>query len=189
MIGYENRSLQNHEFDNDLVDAGEIGAGHTVTAIYELVPVGAKDVSETRTEDPPLKYQRSAKKEESEEVGEQKDDVVASSDFELTESGSSSGELMTLALRYKLPEETESTRIEYPVQDNDQPFDEASSDFRFAASVASYGMLLRHSRFAGDWRLGDIENAGALALGEDEKGHRAAFLDLVRLTQQIVGDH
>ena len=193
LIGYENRVLQNQDFDNDQVDAGEIGAGHTVTAIYELVPVGSEDaVIEEDDQDAPLKYQRrsAAKRSDDSEANdkETEQDSAASSNqaYELTDAAKS-GELLTLALRYKEPLEDVSTRIEFIVQDSDRSFDEASSDFRFAASVASFGMLLRHSRNAGDWRLGDVENSAAAALGEDDRGHRAEFIDLVRQTKAIVG--
>lgn len=182
LIGYENRALRNQDFDNDRVDAGDIGAGHTVTAIYELVPVGAEGVGTEDAGNAPLKYQQPSTA--SKTVDESTEDSQV--DFELTEAARS-GELVTLALRYKEPLADESTRIDFVVKDSNVSFDEASQDFRFAASVASYGMLLRHSRHAGTWKLTEVENAAASALGDDSNGHRAEFVDLVRQTRAIVG--
>ena len=184
LIGYENRVLKNEDFDNDGVDAGDIGAGHTVTAIYELVPVGAEVDVEIIESTPPLKYQTRAFID----VVDKVDSIQLDGEhkYRLTEAAQS-GELMTLALRFKEPDAHESDRIEFIIKDANTPFDEASQDFRFAASVASYGMLLRHSRHTGTWKLTDVENAAASALGEDANGHRAEFVDLVRQTRAIVG--
>ena len=83
-------------------------------------------------------------------------------------------------MRYKLPDEDESTRIEFALQDSQRPFDEASTDFRFAASVAGFGMLLRGSQHRGTATIPMIEEIASGALGEDASGYRAEFLDLVR---------
>ena len=126
LIGYENRVLAREDFNDDTKDAGEIGAGHTVTALYEIIPVG-QNVPGTQPD--PLKYQN-------------EDEAVSN------ESGSD--DLLTIRLRYKEPDGDTSTKIEFAVPANDQRFNSASSDFRFAAAVASFGMLLRESEYAGD---------------------------------------
>ena len=181
LIGYENRLLRNQDFDNDQVDAGEIGAGHTVTALYELVPVGAvDDVAAPNEPLPALKYQQAGSP-----AGDPATAARSEAGLELT-AAAETGELVTLALRYKEPGTAQSTRFEYVVETNQRAFHEASSDFQFAASVASLGMLLRHSRHAGQWRLSDVENAAAAALGTDVQGHRAEFVDLVRQTRALV---
>ena len=123
LIGYENRQLQAEDFNNDQVDAGEIGAGHTVTALYEIVPVNAP----ARQGVDPLKYQP------------QPEPAPADKPY--------GSELMTVKLRYKAPEGTESIKMEVPVAA--QPVSEPSADFRQASAVAAFGMLLRHSQYAG----------------------------------------
>ena len=165
LIGYENRILATEDFDNDLKDAGEIGAGHTVTAIYEIVPTGSTSVHGGDTK---LKYQQDADEAVQEESGNEN----------LTEAAANN-ELLTLALRYKLPDANESTRFEVTLANADTQFDDASTDFRFAASVASFGMILRDSRFRGTATLNSVEEIALDALGDDKKGYRSEFLDLV----------
>ena len=130
LIGYANRMLKAKDFNNDRIDAGEIGAGHTVTALYEIVPPGVAiegDIDE-------LKYQLP----DAEEVQGDADRAVVESD-----------ELFTLKIRYKQPEAAESTKFEIPVIDDGGMLDEASDDFRFASAVAAYGMILRNSEYRG----------------------------------------
>ena len=165
LIGYENRMLQTQDFDNDAKDAGEIGAGHTVTALYEIVPVGASDVP-SASSTTSLKYQTQPNSTQSE-------------DADLSEA-SQSGELLTLALRYKLPDENESTRIEYTLENGSRAFDEASTDFRFAAGVAGFGMLLRDSKYRGTVTPQMVEEIASTSMGDDPYGYRAEFIDLVR---------
>ncbi len=173
LIGYENRVLANQDFDNDAIDAGEIGAGHTVTALYELVPTAGPD-STSREFTPGLKYQRVAAKPKQEV------------ETELTDAAKT-GELMTLFLRYKQPDGVESDRIEFPVKDDPQSFENASEDFRFAASVASFGMIMRQSQYSGGTSLTKIEEVAAGAIGDDTSGHRSEFVDLVRQAASIFG--
>ena len=123
----ETRIMAAKDFANDKKDAGEIGAGHTVTALYEIVPGDGESGGELGRE---LKYQRKTGRE-------------------LTEAASS-GELFTLKLRYKEPEGKKSKLLEFVQKDSDKPFGQASADFRFASSVAGFGMLLRGSQYAGD---------------------------------------
>ncbi len=162
LVGYENRVMANRDFDNDKKDAGDIGAGHTVTALYEIVPA---DGARTSGGNRPLKYQRPT-------------------DKGLTELAKT-GELLTLRLRYKLPEQNESRLLESAVKDSGTAFDAASVDFRFAAAVAAFGQSLRHSQYQGKMTLGDIAACAASAVGKDPFAHRAEFLDLVRKAEKL----
>jgi Ca-activated chloride channel family protein len=153
LIGYENRTLAAQDFNDDTKDAGEIGAGHTVTALYEVVPTGrAPGVPLVD----PLKYQpqRPAPR--------------------------SSSELLTVKLRYKAPTGGPSTLIEQPVIDGGKTFEDASTDLRFAASVAAFGMLLRGSPNAGNATMSTVLSWAENAIGKDEWGYRQGFLELVR---------
>jgi len=161
LIGYENRVLANRDFDDDRKDAGEIGAGHSVTALYELVPAGRDLPSGDR----PLKYQRVPERN-------------------LTDAARR-GELLTLRLRYKEPDEDESKLLERTLSDLGRRFGQASEDFRFAAAVAAFGMVLRDSIHKGDATLPAVEEYAAGALDRDPNGHRAEFLDLVRRARAI----
>ncbi|NUQ62804.1 MAG: VWA domain-containing protein [Pirellulales bacterium] len=164
LIGYENRALAAQDFHNDCKDAGEIGAGHTVTALYEIVPAGNKGPDAAARES--LRYQRDRR--------------------EPTEAAAS-GELLTVRLRYKEPDGEKSKLLESPLKDSGARFGSASDDFRFAASVAAFGMLLRDSRYFGEATLAAVEEYAAGSLGEDPGGDRAEFLDLVRRTRTLTG--
>jgi Ca-activated chloride channel family protein len=161
LIGYENRRLAAADFDNDRKDAGEIGAGHTVTALYELVPRTRNADEEERA----LKYQRVP-------------------EHHLTEAAGS-GELLTLALRYKEPDGQASQLLEFSLKDAGKRFGQASADFQFAGAVASFGMILRNSAYRGNATLASVEEIAASSLTDDPGGHRAEFLDLVRKTERI----
>ena len=168
LIGYENRMLKTEDFANDQKDAGEIGAGHTVTALYELVTTDAQDPA-TNVAPPGMKYQ----------VG---NDVAQRPDpakVKLSKAAQN-GDLLTLSLRYKLPDENVSKKVEFTLANEDKSFSAASSEFRFAASVASFGMLLRGSHYAGDANPATVEEIAAGSIGEDVSGYRAEFVDLVR---------
>ncbi len=164
LIGYENRRLAARDFNDDSKDAGEIGAGHTVTALYEVTPAGVPG-GLTMSEVDPLKYQPEKS-------------VTAVSD---------SDELLTVKLRYKLPEASESTRLELAVRDSGTDFADASADLRFASAVAAFGMLLRGSRFAGDLDYGTVHEIARTSLGSDRKGYRGEFLELVERAAQLSG--
>jgi Ca-activated chloride channel family protein len=161
LIGYENRALAAQDFNDDTKDAGEIGAGHTVTALYEIVPIGIAPQSGVD----PLRYQKAP---------EPKHEEIAFSD-----------ELMLLKLRYKQPEGDESKLLHFPVTDGALAFDAADEDFRFAASVAAFGMLLRKSEHVGSATYDQVMTWASNALGEDPHGYRAEFLDIVRKAQEI----
>lgn len=160
LIGYENRALRAEDFNDDKKDAGEIGSGHTVTALYELVPPGeAMDLP--KVDD--LKYQRPAK----------------------AAPAAKSDEIMTVKLRYKRPDGDTSDKIEVPVKGEPGAIADAGADLKFAAAVAEFGMLLRHSPHKGsaDWR-GVLELAAA-GRGADGHGDRAEFIDLVRAAEKL----
>ena len=167
LIGYENRVLAAKDFDNDKKDAGEIGAGHSVTALYELVLAGGAEDSVVNQN---LKYQQNEKVEEPKAQGSNDNDP---------------GELLTLALRYKKPDAQESEKIEFVLKDEPTSFSSASSEFRFAAAVASFGMILRGSQHQGDTSYRWVEKTASRAVGEDTGGYRAEFIDLVRQASNV----
>ena len=157
LIGYENRILRHEDFNDDKKDAGEIGAGHTVTALYELVPAG-KPAPEAAAGVEPLKYQQKTA---------------------LTDAAAS-GELFTLKLRYKQPDADKSQLIEAPVKDAGLPYARATGDFKFAASVALFGMLLRDSPYKGTASFAAALELAQEGRGSDPEGYRAEFIELVR---------
>ncbi|MBM0107585.1 VWA domain-containing protein [Steroidobacter sp. S1-65] len=156
LIGYENRMLAREDFNNDKVDAGEIGAGHRVTALYEVVPVGSKGRLD------PLRY--GAK----------------------SEQAAGKGELANVRLRYKKPGSDSSELLEYPIRkDATVAADKLSPDFRFAASVAAFGQLLRGGKYLGDFGYDDVTKLAGGALGEDRDGYRREFVSLVALARSL----
>jgi Ca-activated chloride channel family protein len=156
LIGYETRALKREDFNNDAVDAGEIGSGHEVTALYEITPVG----SPARLNEP-LRYGGGA-------------------DPSPADRGR---EYAFLRLRYKLPGESESRLIERPVAVGDEyaVFDSAPAEARFAVAVAAFGQLLRGDRYLKGYGYDDIIALAQPARGADEYGYRAEFVQLVRL--------
>jgi Ca-activated chloride channel homolog len=175
LIGYENRKLADRDFNDDKKDAGEIGAGHSVTVLYEIVPPGEKPIA---PEVDPLKYQKQA--------GEPK---VAAEGVERTAEGKSAvmDELLTLKMRYQSPAGGESTLMTFPVKDSQARFGAASRDFQFAAAVASFGMLLRNSQHLGETSFAAVLETAAAAKGDDKHGYRSEFMELVQAAQRISG--
>ena len=153
LIGYENRLLAAEDFNDDTKDAGEIGAGHRVTALYEIVPPSLAEGT-TPTIDP-LKYQAA------------------------TEPMVKSSEMLTVKLRYKQPDEDVSSLIEQPFVDNGSELNATDEDFRFATSVASFGMLLRKSELIADLSYEDVLELAQKAKGNDTGGLRSEFIELV----------
>ena len=158
LIGYENRLLASEDFNDDAKDAGELGAGHTVTALYEVVPAGAQ-VPRAQTD--PLRYQPNP-------------DDPPPSTF--------SNELLFVKVRYKDPDATRSKRLEHPVADRPGA---PSPDFRFATAVAGFGMLLRNSEHAGNLALNDVVRLAEQAKGDDPRGYRGEFIRLVEATRDL----
>lgn len=157
LIGYENRTLQSEDFNDDKKDAGELGAGHTVTALYEIVPVSARGTKTASVDE--LRYQQS----------------------QLNKQATDTDELLTLKLRYKDPEGSRSKLITTTVSGKAtvQP-GQTSDNFRFAAAVASFGMLLRDSEFKGNATYAQVLELAQSALGNDAEGYRAEFIKLVK---------
>jgi Ca-activated chloride channel family protein len=172
LIGYENRRLADRDFNDDTKDAGDIGAGHSVTALYELAPVGV-DSPLGKAEVDPLKYQGTGDREQGTE--------------RLTDAAKS-GELLTLKLRYQPPAGGQSTLLAFPVKDGGGRFGSASGDFQFAAAVASFGMLLRGSKFKGESSFAAVLETATAARGEDQHGLRSEFLELVKAAQRLSGE-
>jgi len=163
LIGYETRLLNREDFNNDRVDAGEIGSGHTVTALYEITPAG----SEAQLVDN-LRYQTAP---------------VAGA----TSASDTSGEYGFLRIRYKLPDEDASKLIETPITASDDIGANGGGtlgrEARFAASVAAFGQLLRSGRYTGDFSYDDVIKLANANKGADEFGYRAEFVNLVRLAE------
>ena len=159
LIGYSNRLLAARDFADDTKDAGEIGAGHTVTALYEVVPANTPAPG-----DPSLKYQERPK---------------------LTDAAHQ-GELLTVKLRYKEPEGHTSELLTFPLEDNDQTLSQASADLRFALSVAAYGQLLSGSSHSGDIGWDEVRRLAESARGRDPHGYRAEFLQLDNKASALV---
>jgi Ca-activated chloride channel family protein len=163
LIGYENRMLAKEDFNDDLKDAGEIGAGHAVTALYEVIPAG-KDVPSpaTQTVDE-LKYQTKTK----------------------VSDAAASAELMTLKLRYKQPDGQTSKLLQFPVTDAGATYAHASTDFKFAASVAAFGMILRDSPHRGQVTLDGVIELAEEGKGADANGYRGEFIELLRAAKTL----
>ena len=158
LIGYENRALADEDFNNDTKDAGEIGVGHTVTALYEIIPAGNAAIPRVD----PLKYQQ------------------------VTSSGEKGGdELLTVKLRYKPLEKETSLLVEQAVKDNRTTLNGTSDDFRFAAAVAGYGMFLKNSKHLNTFGTPDILKLARGAKGEDAEGYRAEFIRLVEMSELL----
>ncbi|MFK7946972.1 MAG: von Willebrand factor type A domain-containing protein [Saprospiraceae bacterium] len=153
LIGYENRLLEEEDFDDDTKDAGEIGIGHTVTALYEIIPTGVE--SEFLPEEQKLKYQKNG------------------TGFDRKKS-----EILTVKLRYKPTDATESIKLEYPIKYNLEETN--SNDFYFASSVALFGMTLRKSEFIKDGNDEMIVNLATKGQGNDKNGYRKEFIEIVK---------
>lgn len=156
LIGYENRLLAKEDFNDDTKDAGELGSGHTVTALYEVIPVGVKssflrDVDKLKYQQEPERLSRTAQTDE----------------------------IMTVKFRYKTPDGDVSKLIEHPLRDQELKLIATSANFRFAAAVAEFGMLLRKSEFASDASFDQVIELARKARGNDEEGYRAEFIRLV----------
>jgi len=164
LIGYENRSLNKEDFNDDKKDAGELGAGHTVTALYEIIPA---DSEESTGSVDALKYQQTSS----------------------TNTAKSSDEVMTVKLRYKEPTGDTSQLIVMPVLDEQVTFKESSNNFRFSSAVAAFGMLLRDSEFKGDITSEAIQEIARESKGLDREGYRAEFIRLVEIAEIFVSSN
>ena len=154
LVGYENRVMANEDFEDDKKDAGELGAGHTVTALYEIIPAGSDENVKKTAE---LKYQETT----------------------VTSSAAESMEIMTVKLRYKPPKEEKSKLVEQPLIDRSMSLAKTSDNFRFSSAVAGFGMLLRDSKFKGNLTYEAIASLAKDSKGKDTEGYRAEFIRLV----------
>ena len=160
LIGYENRLLDNEDFNDDTKDAGELGSGHTVTALYEIIPVGVD--SEFLAEMDDLKYQS-------------------------TQAVPATGEeLATVKFRYKLPDGDTSTLLQRTILAKADK--ETSESFRWSAAVAAFGMVLRDSEYKGQANYASILELASSAKGEDKEGYRAEFIRLVKNARDAFGE-
>ena len=160
LIGYESRLLKDEDFNNDAKDAGDMGAGHTVTAFYEVIPAGVKNEYVGKVDD--LKYQKKEK---------------------MTLKPTGSDELLTVKLRYKAPDKDVSRKMELPFVDNKG--DSVSSDFRFASAVAMFGQLLRDSDFKGTADYDKVIKLAKQGVNNDERGYRREFIRLVEAAKGL----
>ncbi len=161
LIGYENRVLAHQDFNDDKKDAGDIGAGHTVTALYEIVPAGRTVKGASKVDD--LKYQvkRALTKD------------------------AASDELLTIKLRFKQPDGDKSTLREFVVRDRGARLADANADFRFAAAVAAFGMLLRDSEHKGSATMQMVLDLAENGIGDDPFGYRLEFVSLVKKAKRL----
>ncbi|MEQ1694020.1 MAG: von Willebrand factor type A domain-containing protein, partial [Gemmatimonas sp.] len=164
LIGYEDRMLRDEDFKDDKKDAGDMGAGHSVTALYEVVPVGVRGTVTVRDSDP-LRYTRDEERE--------------------TSASASGDELLHVSLRYKRPGESTSRLITKAVRTNESR-ERASDDFRFASAVASFGMLLRNSEHKGTATAASVLTLARGAADDGEDGYRAEFIGLVQRWQEVM---
>lgn len=157
LIGYENRILNKEDFDDDKKDAGEIGAGHTVTALYELVIVKDKNKQSN------LKYQKTEIKNES----------------------YTNNEAVFVKIRYKKPDSNSSNLLEFSLKYNPVDFEDSSNNIQWAAAVTEFGLILRDSEFKGKSNYDHVLDVSKLSRGEDKEGYRKEFMDLVKTAKEL----
>jgi len=160
LIGYENRLLNDEDFNDDKKDAGEMGSRHNVTVLYELIPAGS---GEKLPSIDPLKYQRS----------------------DLNQDKSNNNEFLTIKLRYKKPDGVTSMLLDQPVKGPVKELNSSSENLRFAAAVTEFGMILRSSEFKGNTTLDSTVSLANSARGADEEGYRAEFIRLVKTVRDM----
>ncbi|MBK7336935.1 MAG: von Willebrand factor type A domain-containing protein [Saprospirales bacterium] len=164
LVGYENRVLQSEDFEDDQKDAGELGLGHSVTALYELELIDP--ASRKKPKDAALRYQQTT----------------------LSPEATKSGEIAHIAIRYKLPESETSKLIDHPVDLRYIPLGSSSDRFRFSAAVAGFGMLLRESEYNRDLDFEKLRGLAADAMGQDEDVEKEEFLMLVERQGELAGE-
>jgi Ca-activated chloride channel family protein len=159
LVGYENRLLNKEDFNDDKKDAGELGSGHTVTAIYEIIPAGS---NEPVASVDPLQYQQS-----------------------VSTPKSSGNEIMTIKFRYKEPKESASKLITEVVTDKKMPLSSSSENCKFSSAVAQFGMLLRDSKYKGEADYKTVLALAKQSKGKDEEGYRAEFIRLIEMAELL----
>ena len=160
LVGYENRKLNDEDFNNDRKDAGDLGSGHTVTALYEVIPVGTQ--SEFYSIDN-LKYQANTG----------------------VPGGQHADEWLTIKFRYKNPTESKSNMLVHTLSGKPALLREASDNFRWAAAVAGFGMLLTDSQYIDEWGYDDLLALATGSRGDDREGYRSEFINLARTCKLI----
>lgn len=166
LLGYEDRMLNKEDFNNDKKDAGDMGSGHVVTAFYEIIPVGVKNDYGDSVD--PLKYQANAPQPQE-------------------QRGPVSDELATIKFRYKQPDADVSKMSSATVKADAQAFDKTPDDFRFAAAVAEFGLVLRNSEFKGKADFDQVVKIAKNARGNDADGYRAEFVRLAESARSLAG--
>jgi Ca-activated chloride channel family protein len=163
LVGYETRALNREDFNNDKVDAGDVGSGHAVTAIYEITPVGSKAslIDKRRYAD--------------------EDDNAA------TERQEKTSEYGFLKIRYKLPKAFRSKLIEQPILINASVPAKLERDVAFSTAVAGFAQLMRNGQYTGALKFDDVIDEAERGLGNDRFGYRAEFIDLVRKAKKARG--
>ena len=162
LIGYENRLMAAEDFNDDRKDAGELGSGHTVTALYEIIPTGVESSFIARVDD--LKYQKTS----------------------IRQAVDQSDDLLTIKLRYKKPDAVQSQLIEQAIPDHSQDPANASENFRWAAAVAQFGLLLRESKYRGDANYQSAIEFAQVAKGEDLHGYRQEMIRMMVTMKGLV---
>ncbi len=160
LVGYENRLLNDEDFEDDKKDAGELGSGHTVTALYEIKLVGDKTLKSNKGK---LKYQTSI----------------------LNTLAKAGDEVATVKFRYKKPKGTKSILLEKVIPYQSSASEEMSDNFRFSAAVAGFGMLLRDSEYKGDATYKLVTRLAQGSKGEDQEGYRSEFIQLIKLSEHL----
>ncbi len=167
LLGYENRRLNPRDFNHDKADASEIGAGHAVTALYEVVLVGTDQVAVSELASPDeSKYVTTVRPE--------------------LKDGAATKELLTVRVRYKAPENDALCKQEFPLPDTNAVFAQATPDFRFAVAVAGYGMVMRNSPYKGTATIANVTEWAVAAASDDPGGYRGEFIGLVRDSEKLV---
>ena len=161
LVGYENRLLNKEDFNDDTKDAGDIGSGHVVTALYEIIPVGSNSQFANAVDD--LKYQQQKRQN----------------------TGIQNNELATIKFRYKQPDEEVSKRIVTSISPDMSALKMASTDVQFSIAVAQFGMLLRESSFAVEGSFDQVVALAKAAKADDKQGYRSEFIRLVSAAKDL----
>jgi Ca-activated chloride channel homolog len=162
LVGYENRLLKKEDFNNDQKDAGELGAGHSVTALYEVITTDSKEALNSKVDE--LKYSQTT----------------------VNKNASASNELMTVKFRYKNPKDTVSKLIIQTLADKAVSLENSSENFRFSAAVAEFGMILRDSKFKAASSFAQVIEIANNSKGKDEEGYRTEFVKLVKTSELLM---
>ncbi|MBI1193269.1 MAG: DUF3520 domain-containing protein [Bacteroidetes bacterium] len=174
LIGYENRMLAKEDFADDTKDAGELGAGHTVTALYEVVLLP-----------PGERHTRGDQQQQLRKQPEQPEEALRYQQTTIKREAYNTDEILTLSLRYKKPDEATSRLIVHPLRDKAVALQASSNNFRWSAAVAAYGMVLRNSEHKGSADLELVHKLASGAKGADLEGYRADFLQMIQDSRKL----